>query len=195
MQETICLRRLKWSSQWVILALPLTCFAPYVLLSFLYRGYFSAPGMIISLILSVVGGFILQYCFQTVEISPDSIKVKLGKITLRTIPVSQIRSLVLITHCLGKGNTFPQRLIILSSKKDVYIRECGSAIIDEAKFPPKKLADTEEERENEKRKAYFSRRILFGYMKKEEGLWVYATTERTEQLRKALPEADFSATW
>lgn len=168
-------RRLRWNSPWMGYCGPAAAMGLWFLVHQIWNG-FLALSTICGLALLGTGLPACIACLQTVEIGPKEIKLKFGPVVVRRIPKEKIKTLAGTTVSLGRGGSCTESLIILSQKTG------------------KILAGSRRESSKEVLGRYFADHFIFSILPREEGLWLYYSSQRAEQVAEALPKAVYKIT-
>ena len=160
-------QRLRWNSPWLILYAPAVAFGTWCLLQQIWNGFLLGT-TIAGLIFVGIGLTVCLCCLETVHIGETEVQLKLGPIILRRIPTATVQSLVRTYVYIGRGESLGESLIILSlySEEELHKRDKGlHANADD----------------------FYNTHLFCGIMPRSEGLWLYYSKERMEQLQAALP--------
>lgn len=139
-----------------------------------------------------VGGAIIWASLQTLVITPKEIKTKIAWFTLRTIPVSEIQTIVYVSHY-----DHNQDYYVLSPKTQADIQNRGASVLYSDPYVRAKWERMGRKMEENviKIRAYYYSRFRIGYMKKEEGIWLCTSTKNIEKIRNACFHAAYVTTW
>ena len=160
-------QRLRWNSPWLILHAPAVAFGTWCLLQQIWNGFLLGT-TIAGLIFVGIGLTVCLCCLETVHMGEREVQLKLGPIILRRIPVVMIQTMVRTYVTVGKGGSLGESLIILSLRSVKELRKRGGNT----------LVGLD---------SYYDTHFFCGFMPRSEGLWLYYSKERMEQLQAALP--------
>lgn len=169
-EKLLSFRRLRWSSPWMVYCGPAAAMGLWFLIHQIWNG-FIALSTICGLALLGTGLPACVACLQTVEIGTKEIRVKLGSMVVRRIPKEKIKTLAGTTVSLGRGGSCTESLIILSPK------------------PVKSLTGSCRQSSKEVLGRYFADHFIFTALPREEGLWLYYSSQRATQIAEELPKA------
>ena len=116
----------------------------------------------------MLGMLVCICCLETVYVTAEEIQLRLGPVVLRRIPTATVQSLVRTYVYIGSGESLGESLIVLSpySEEELHKRDKGlHANVDD----------------------FYNTHLFCGIMPRAEGLWLYYSKERMEQLQAILP--------
>ena len=160
-------QRLRWNSPWLTLHGPATALGAWILLAQVWRGFFIG-NTLLGIGVFVLGMLVCICCLETVHVTAEEIQLRLGPIILRRIPITTVRTLVRVYVSVGRGESCGESLIILSPKSEEELRELSN-------------------REQVDLDTFYAAHCFCGIMPRSEGLWLFYSCERMEQLQAALP--------
>ncbi len=150
--------------------------------------------LLIALLILWLGLSIIVCYWRTLEFSEDEIRLKLGPILLRKIPLSTIRGMGRSEICPNiRGNPWKAEIIFLSFEEPTHIRGIERHRVTDAELAA--IAGSEEEKEQ-----YIMQKAMFLYFKdrgssmslnKTYGTWLEYTPERAAELKHLLPDAEY----
>ena len=162
-------QRLRWNSPWLTLHGPAMALGAWILLAQAWRGFFIG-NTLLGIGIVVLGMLVCICCLETVHVTAEEIQLRLGPVVLRRIPTATVQSLVRTYVHIGSGESLGESLIILSpySEEELHKRDKGlHANVDDS----------------------YNTHLFCGIMPRAEGLWLYYSKERIEQLQAILPGA------
>ncbi len=129
---------------------------------------------------------------QTIVITHKEVQMKLAWFTLRTIPISEIRTIVYLNYSNNVHNR-----VVLSLRSREYLRNNGAATLQSdplARAHWGKIGRKAEE-EPVQIVMYFRKCFRWNWLKAEEGIWLATSGKNMEKIRNACPHADYITTW
>ncbi len=194
-ESAIKIRRVHWRSDAAVPAAICGVIALVNVISIIRGGKFLLGHAVIMLFVLAAGGSFLFAILQTVVFTDKEIRVKMAGITLRKIPLSEIRTIVYLPAV-----PYLDRLrdyLVLSTKTQEDIQSYGEAVIGSDPYIRDKLIKQGRKPEEQplKIRAYFWRHIRQGWLKKEEGLWVSTSMTNMEKIRSICSHATYLTTW
>ena len=138
------------------------------------------------------GGAYIGAFLQVLVISQEDVKVKLAGITLRTIPLSEIQTIVYVSHFDPNYNYY-----VLSPKTPIALQSQGASVLYSDPYLRAKWERMGRKAQEDviKIRAYYYPRFRNGYMKKEDGIWLNTSTENMDKIRIICPHATYVTTW
>lgn len=196
-QDTIVkVRRVRWNSRITVNAAVFACMAIGSVINILKGSGDILFQVFFVLFLLVGGGPSILACLQTVAITAEEIQVRFAGVPIWKIPVSEIETLVYLPE-VPYLDRLDGNLLVLSTRTQEHILNHGTAILHSDAYHRAALDRTGRKKEESaiKVRAYFLRRFQFGYMKKEEGVWLSTSMKEIDKIRNALPCATYLTTW
>lgn len=121
---------------------------------------FSLLSCIFGGVLIVVSALVWVSCLCVITVDEKEIRRCLGPVVLGKMAAREIQSLAVVRVSIGRGGSCAEDVIILS---------------------PKKPEDPDR---------YYDQRLILGWLPAGEGIWLYHTRQRVEQLAKLLPREE-----
>lgn len=121
---------------------------------------FSLLSCIFGGVLIVVSAPVWVSCLCVITVDEKDIRRSLGPVTLQKMEVREVRSLAVAWVSIGRGGSLGANILVLAPKK---VNDPGK---------------------------YYNQKFVLGCLPAGEGIWLYHTKDREEQLAKLLPRAD-----
>jgi hypothetical protein len=139
-----------------------------------------------------IGGAYIWAALQTIVITHEEVQVKLAWFTLRTIPLSEIRTVVYLNYSNKVHNC-----MVLSLRSRNYLLNHGAAILHSDPHERARWGAIGRDAEEERVKIimYFRKCFRLSWLKAEEGIWLATSVKNMEKIRNACPHADYITTW
>ena len=139
-----------------------------------------------------IGSGYIWAALQTIVITHQEVQVKIAWITLRTIPLSEIRTIVYLNYSNNVHNC-----VVLSLRSREYLRNHGAATLQSDPSERARWAKIGRKAEEEPVQImmYFRKCFRLNWLKAEEGVWIATSMTNMEKIKKACPHADYITTW
>ena len=196
-ESAIKIRRVHWRSDAAVPAAICGAIALMNVISIIRGGKFLLGHAVIMLFVLAAGGSFLFAVLQTVVFTAEEIQVKIAGITLRKIPLSEIRTIVYLPAVPYLLDDLRGNYLVLSTKSQEDIQSYGEAVIGGDPYLRDKLIKQGRKSEEQpiKIRAYFWRHFRQGRLKKDEGLWVSTSMTNMEKIRSICSHAAYLTTW
>ena len=190
------IRRVHWNSNIAVISAFCAGIALANVALIIWGGDFLLGHVFITLLMLAIGGPSIFACLQTVIFTADEVWVRIACITLRKIPISEIRTVVylpIVPHLDRVGADY----LVLSCRTQEEMRSYGEAVLASDPYIRSKLLRQGRKTEelHIKIRAYFWRKLILGFLKKEEGIWISTSMKNIKIVQNICSHAVYLTTW